>query len=91
MPDSGVKKATRRLSSVNTESEMILQVLRRELLLALESKNAAVFQMKLNWILENSGEYVDLVIRSGLDSEGKTALHIAVELRFLEAVSEKLN
>lgn len=87
MPEPKIENISRRLSSVNAESEMMLQMLRRELLLALESKDPIVFQIKLNWILENSREYVDLVLRSGLDSEGKTALHIAVETRFIEAVS----
>ncbi|VDL11723.1 unnamed protein product [Hymenolepis diminuta] len=86
MPEPRIENVSRRLSSVNAESAMLLQMLRRELLLALESKDPIVFQIKLNWILENSREHVDLVLRSGLDSEGKTALHIAVETRFIEAV-----
>ncbi|KAL5103723.1 Caspase-6 [Taenia crassiceps] len=48
--------------------------------------DGAVFRMKLQWILENAGEFVDLVLMSGLDLEAKTALHIAVENHFEEAV-----
>ncbi|VDO03808.1 unnamed protein product [Rodentolepis nana] len=87
MPEPRTRNASRRLSSMNAETEMMLQMLRRELLLALESKDPTVFKMKLNWILEDTREYADLVLRSGFDSEGKTALHIAVEIQFTEAVS----
>ena len=77
-------------SSSAAETEMLLQMLRRELLLALESMNRAVFKTKFDWIVETAGEFVDLVLMSGLDSDGKTALHIAVENRFLDAVSQIL-
>lgn len=88
---SGQLSSTRSSVSLSGESEMMLQVLRRELLLALESMDAAVFKIKINWILENSGEYADLVFMSGLDSDSKTALHIAVENRFEEAVSSNFS
>ncbi|EUB56498.1 Reticulocyte-binding protein 2 a [Echinococcus granulosus] len=52
--------------------------------------DGAVFRMKLQWILENAGEFVDLVFMSGLDFEGKTALHIAVANRFEEAVNSQI-
>ncbi|KAH9278879.1 Caspase-8 [Echinococcus granulosus] len=91
MPQTTSKNINRLPSSSSTstsatDTEMLLQLLRRELLLALESMDGAVFRMKLQWILENAGEFVDLVFMSGLDFEGKTALHIAVANRFEEAV-----
>lgn len=92
MPQTTLRNIKRLPSSTSTSTSaadagILLQLLRRELLLALESADGAVFKMKLQWILENAGEFVDLVLMSGLDLEGKTALHIAVEKRFEEAVS----
>ncbi|KAM7538965.1 hypothetical protein Aperf_G00000058650 [Anoplocephala perfoliata] len=88
---SGRLSSTRSNVSSNSELETMLQMLRRGLLLALESMDATVFKMKINWILENCGDYADLVFMSGLDSDGKTALHIAVENRFEEAVKSLLS
>ncbi|KAL5963490.1 Caspase-8 [Taenia solium] len=91
MPQTTLRNIKRLPSSSSTSTSatdagILLQLFRRELLLALESMDGAVFKMKLQWILENAGEFVDLVLMSGLDLEGKTALHIAVENRFEEAV-----
>ncbi len=90
MPNLQVKDASGK-PLLSTDMEALLRMLRRGLLLSLESMDSGVFEMKLNSILDSAGEYADLVLMSGLDLEGRTALHIAVETRFEDAVSHRLN
>lgn len=74
-------------AALSNDTEAMLRMLRRGLLLSLESMDPGVFEMKLNFILDSAGECADLVLMSALDLEGRTALHIAVETEFIEAVS----
>nr|VZI32604.1 unnamed protein product [Spirometra erinaceieuropaei] len=70
--------------SNSVETEATLSLMRRGLVQSLESLDVELFQRKLEALLE--GDFADMVLQSGLGLEGKTALHLAVECRFQEAL-----
>ncbi|BHF81359.1 hypothetical protein SprV_0702448900 [Sparganum proliferum] len=70
--------------SNSVETEATLSLMRRGLVQSLESLDVELFQRKLEALLES--DFADMVLQSGLGLEGKTALHLAVECRFQEAL-----
>lgn len=71
--------------SQSADLEAALSIHRRSLVQTLQSLNVDLFKAELDDLL--AYEYADVVMMSGLDHEGRTILHLAVEAKFEEAVS----